>query len=155
MKPVVISGTGLFTPSQSISNDELVTAFNAYVELHNQEHAAAIAAGEVTALEPSSSAFIEKASGIKSRYVMEKEGILDPARMTARIAERADDEVSLQAEMCVAAAREALARANKTPADIDMVLVACSNMQRPYPAMAVEVQEALGIDGFGFEMNVA
>ena len=155
MKPVVISGTGLFTPPYSISNDELVTAYNAYVELYNQEHAAAIAAGDTTALEPSSSAFIEKASGIKSRYVMEKEGILDPAHMTARIPERADEQVSLQAEMCVAAAREALERAGKQPSDIDMVLVACSNMQRPYPAMAVEVQDALGIDGFGFDMNVA
>jgi beta-ketodecanoyl-[acyl-carrier-protein] synthase len=155
MKPVVISGTGLFTPPYSISNDELVTAFNAYVELHNAENAAAIAAGEVTALEASSSGFIEKASGIKSRYVMEKEGILDPAHMTSRIAERGDDELSLQAEMCVAAARDALARAGRTAADIDMVLVAASNMQRAYPAMAVEVQEALGIEGYGFDMNVA
>lgn len=155
MKPVVISGTGLFTPPYSISNDELVTAYNAYVELYNQEHASAIAAGETAALEPSSSAFIEKASGIKSRYVMEKEGILDPTHMTARIPERADEQVSLQAEMCVAAAREALERAGKQASDIDMVLVACSNMQRPYPAMAVEVQDALGIEGFGFDMNVA
>jgi beta-ketodecanoyl-[acyl-carrier-protein] synthase len=155
MKPVVISGTGLFTPPYSISNDELVTAYNAYVELYNQEHAAAIAAGETAALEASSSAFIEKASGIKSRYVMEKEGILDPSRMTARIPERADEQVSLQAEMCMLAAREALERAGKQPGDIDMVLVACSNMQRPYPAMAVEVQELLGIEGFGFDMNVA
>jgi beta-ketodecanoyl-[acyl-carrier-protein] synthase len=155
MKPVVISGTGLFTPPHSISNDELVVAFNAYAELFNAEHAGAIAAGEVAAIEPSSSAFIEKASGIKSRYVMEKSGILDPTRMTARIPERGDDELSLQAEMCVAAAREALARAGRSPADIDMVLVACSNMQRPYPAMAVEVQEALGIEGYGFDMNVA
>lgn len=155
MKPVVISGTGLFTPPYSISNDELVTAFNAYVELHNAEHAEAIAAGTATALEPSSSAFIEKASGIKSRYVMEKEGIIDPTRMTSRIAERGDDELSLQAEMCVAAANDALTRAGRVAADIDMVLVAASNMQRPYPAMAVEVQEALGIEGYGFDMNVA
>lgn len=155
MKPVVISGTGLFTPPFSISNDELVTAFNAYVELHNRENAEAIAAGEVTALEPSSSGFIEKASGIKSRYVMEKEGILDPTRMTSRIAERGDDALSLQAEMCVAAARDALARAGRVAADIDMVLVAASNMQRAYPAMAVEVQDALGIEGYGFDMNVA
>ena len=28
-------------------------------------------------------------------------------------------------------------------------------MQRAYPAMAVEVQDALGIEGFGFDMNVA
>jgi beta-ketodecanoyl-[acyl-carrier-protein] synthase len=155
MKPVVISGTGLFTPPYSISNDELVTAFNAYVELFNAENAAAIAAGEVTALEPSSTGFVEKASGIKSRYVMEKSGILDPARMTPRIAERGDDELSLQAEICVAAAHEALDRAGRSPADIDMVLVACSNLQRAYPAMAVEVQDALGIDGYGFDMNVA
>jgi beta-ketodecanoyl-[acyl-carrier-protein] synthase len=155
MKPVVISGTGLFTPPYSISNDELVTAFNAYAELFNAENAEKIAAGEATAIEPSSSGFIEKASGIKSRYVMEKTGILDPTRMSPRVAERGDEELSLQAEMCVAAARDALARANRTPADIDMVLVACSNMQRPYPAMAVEVQEALGIDGYGFDMNVA
>jgi beta-ketodecanoyl-[acyl-carrier-protein] synthase len=155
MKPVVISGTGLFTPPCSISNDELVAAFNAYAERFNAQHAEAIAAGELAALEPSSSAFIEKASGIKSRYVMEKSGILDPERMTPRIPERGDDELSLQAEMCVAAAREALARARRTPADIDMVLVACSNMQRAYPAMAVEVQDALGIAGYGFDMNVA
>lgn len=155
MNKVVISGTGLYTPPYSISNAELVAAFNAYVELFNTENAARIAAGEVAALEPSSEAFIEKASGIKSRYVMEKSGILDPRRMAPRIPERGEDELSLQAEMCVAAAREALERARRTPADVDMVLVACSNMQRAYPAMAVEVQAALGIAGYGFDMNVA
>ena len=155
MKQVVISGTGLFTPPHSISNEELVVAFNAYAERFNADNAAAIAAGDVAAIEGSSADFIEKASGIKSRFVMEKEGILDPARMTARIAERGDDELSLQAEICVAAARQALERAGRTAADIDMVLVACSNMQRAYPAMAVEVQDALGIDGYGFDMNVA
>ena len=155
MKQVVISGTGLFTPPHSISNEELVVAFNAYAEQFNADNAAAIGAGEMAAIEGSSAAFIEKASGIKSRFVMEKEGILDPARMTARIAERGDDELSLQAEICVAAARQALDRAGRSAADIDMVLVACSNMQRAYPAMAVEVQDALGIDGYGFDMNVA
>ena len=155
MKQVVISGTGLFTPPHSISNEELVVAFNAYAEQYNADHAAAIAAGELTAIEGSSAAFIEKASGIKSRYVMEKSGILDPAHMTARIPERGDDELSLQAEMCVAAAHQALERAGRQASDIDMVLVACSNLQRAYPAMAVEVQQALGIDGYGFDMNVA
>ncbi|WP_426116131.1 beta-ketoacyl-ACP synthase III [Massilia sp. PWRC2] len=155
MKQVVISGTGLFTPPYAISNEELVIAFNRYAEQFNTTHADAIAAGEVMAIEGSSAAFIEKASGIKSRYVMEKAGILDAAHMTPRIAERGDEQLSLQAEMCVAAANEALARAGRTAADIDMVLVACSNLQRAYPAMAVEVQAALGIDGFGFDMNVA
>ena len=155
MKQAVISGTGLFTPAQSISNEELVDSFNAYVAQFNTDNAAAIEAGTVTALEPSSVAFIEKASGIKARFVMEKAGILDPQRMVSHIAERGDDELSLQAEICVAAAHQALDRAGRTPADIDMVLVACSNMQRGYPAMAVEVQAALGIDGYGFDMNVA
>jgi|EP01034_Spumella_vulgaris_P028303 beta-ketodecanoyl-[acyl-carrier-protein] synthase len=155
MKQVVISGTGLFTPANAISNEELVECFNTYVEQFNAENAAAIEAGTVTALEPSSVGFIEKASGIKARYVMEKEGILDPKRMVSRIAERADDELSLQAEICVAAAQQALDRAGRNAADIDMVLVACSNLQRAYPAMAVEVQQALNIDGYGFDMNVA
>ncbi|MGO4381073.1 beta-ketoacyl-ACP synthase III [Pseudoduganella sp. RAF53_2] len=155
MKQAVISGTGLFTPPYSVSNAELVECFNAYVEQFNADNADAIAAGTVTALEPSSEAFIEKASGIKARYVMEKEGVIDPKRMVPRIPERGDDELSLQAEICVKAAQQALDRAGRTAADIDMVLVACSNMQRPYPAMAVEVQNALGIDGYGFDMNVA
>jgi beta-ketodecanoyl-[acyl-carrier-protein] synthase len=57
--------------------------------------------------------------------------------------------------MAVDAAKKAMARANKTSADIDAVLVACSNLERPYPAIAVEVQDLLGIEGFGFDMNVA
>ncbi len=61
----VISATGLFTPEDSISNDELVASFNAYVDLTNRENARAIAAGEVEELQHSSVEFIEKASGIK------------------------------------------------------------------------------------------
>jgi len=38
---------------------------------------------------------------------------------------------------------------------VDAVLVACSNLQRAYPAMSVELQSALGIDGWAFDMNVA
>ena len=155
MHKIVISGTGLFTPAESISNEELINSFNAYVEHHNQEHASAIASGEVAALEPSSVAFVEKASGIKSRFVMNKEGILDITRMVPRIPERSDDQPSIMCEMAVAAATQALERAGRTAADVDAVIVACSNMQRAYPAIAVEVQTALGIDGYGFDMNVA
>ena len=155
MKKVVISGTGLFTPSQSISNEELVTAFNAYVQLFNAENKDQIEAGEVEALAESDPAFILKASGIKSRFVTDKEGILDPKRMKPFIAERSNEENSLQCDMAVAAAKEALAAAGKTVDDVDAVIVACSNMQRAYPAMAVEVQMALGIQGFAYDMNVA
>ncbi|MCB1675194.1 MAG: beta-ketoacyl-ACP synthase III [Halioglobus sp.] len=152
---VVISGTGLYTPGQSISNDELVASFNAWVEIHNAEHAAAIAAGELPAMQPSSAEFIEKASGIRARYVMDKEGILDPRRMVPRLPERPDAAPSIQCEMAVAAAREAMEQAGKSAAAIDAVIVAASNMQRPYPAMAVEIQDALGIQGYAFDMNVA
>ena len=155
MHDVVISGTGLFTPAHSISNDELVEAFNAYVRAFNTEHAAAIEAGERQPLAESSAAFIEKASGIKSRFVIDKSGILDPQRMAPRIPERSNEQPSILCEMAVKAAEQALARAGKTAADIDAVIVACSNLQRAYPAVAIEVQAALGIKGFAFDMNVA
>ncbi|MGZ6009995.1 MAG: beta-ketoacyl-ACP synthase III [Rhizomicrobium sp.] len=155
MTALAVSGTGLYTPPQSISNEELVTAFNAYVRKTNAANADAIAAGKATALVESSAEFIVKASGIKSRYVVDKAGILDPEIMCPRLPERPNDQISILAEMAVSAARDALKAADRTPADIDGVLVAASNMQRAYPAMAVEVQDALGIEGFGFDMNVA
>jgi 3-oxoacyl-[acyl-carrier-protein] synthase III len=86
---------------------------------------------------------------------MDRDGVLDPSRMCPNLPERDNETLSVQAEMAVAAARQALANAGRTPEDIDMVLVACSNMQRPYPAIAIEVQGALGIRGFGFDLNVA
>lgn len=155
MKNAVITGTGLYTPPEAISNDELVAAFNQYVSDYNAENADAIAAGEVEALEPSSSDFIYKASGIKSRYVMEKSGILDPTRMRPIFRTRGNDEPSLMCEMALAAIDECLRRAGREPADVDAVITACSNLPRPYPALAVEIQEYLGGGQFGFDMNVA
>ncbi len=151
----VISATGLYTPPDSISNEELVESYNAYVARFNADHAAEIAAGTVVELQPSSAEFIEKASGIKSRHVMSKAPLLDPAIMAPRWAERPDSDISVMAEIGVAAARDALARAGRDVADVDAVLCAASNMQRPYPAMAIEIQDALGIEGFAFDMNVA
>ena len=151
----VISGTGLFTPEESVSNDELVTAFNAWVDLFNEEHSEAIAKGEVEARTYSSTAFIEKASGIKSRYVLNKSGIIDPQRMAPQLAERPNSELSVMAEIGVKAARQALEAADLVASDLDAVIVAASNMQRAYPAMAVEIQDALGAKGFAFDMNVA
>lgn len=151
----VISATGLYTPPEIVTNEELVASFNTYVERFNQRHAAEIEAGTVTALAPSSVEFIEKASGIKARHVMSKAPLLDPEIMAPRWAERPDEELSVLAEMGVKAARDALARAGRDASDVDAVLCACSNMQRPYPAMAIEIQHELGIEGFGFDMNVA
>lgn len=156
MSEAVIRATGLWTPPHSISNEELVAAYNAYAERYNAEHADEIARGELEALTPSSAEFIEKASGIKSRYVVEKDGVLDISRMMPNIPERSNDELAILAEIGAHAARDALERAGRTPADIDGIIVAASNMQRAYPAVAIEIQMALGMEhGFGFDMNVA
>lgn len=155
MSAVVISGTGLYQPPYTITNAELVVAFNAYVDLHNAEHAAEIEAGTLAALSHSSSEFIEKASGIKQRYVMEKSGILDPHRMYPRLQERSDDQLSILAEIGVEAAKKAMSAAGKTGADIDAVICSCSNLQRAYPAVAIEIQNAIGAQGYGYDMNVA
>lgn len=154
-KRVAISGAGLFTPAESVSNEELVESFNAWVDLYNAENAEAIAAGELEAKGHSNVEFIEKASGIKSRFVMNKSGIIDPERMVPRLRPRSNDEPSVMCEMGVVAAKQAMAQANVTAEDIDAVLVAASNMERAYPAMAIEVQAELGIKGFAFDMNVA
>lgn len=155
MIEVVISGTGLHTPDESISNAELVEAFNTWADQYNADNADAITRGEQVAQAYSSVEFIEKASGIKSRHVVNKSGILDPSRMTPSIPERDNDQPSIMCEMAVSAAADALARAGVSAGDIDGVIVAASNMQRAYPAIAIEVQAALGISGFAFDMNVA
>ncbi len=155
MTRVVITGTGIYTPPHIITNAELVEAFNAYAGKFNNTHAARIEAGEVAAMVGSSVEFIEKASGIKQRYVIDKQGVLDADRMYPHFEPRADDQLSLMAEIAVVAARQALAAAGKRGEDVDMVLCASANMQRAYPAMAVEIQNAIGARGYGFDMNVA
>ncbi len=152
-----ITGTGLYIPPFSISNEELVESFNQYVENYNTKHAADIEAGTLTALQPSSAAFIEKVSGIKSRYVMEKDGILNPDIMAPVIAYRnLGEELSIMAEMGVAALNDALADAGLEANDLDGIILACSNFQRTYPAVSIEIQNAIGmVGGFAYDMNVA
>lgn len=152
---IAISGTGLHTPANSISNAELVESFNSYVRNFNDQNKDAIERGDVEALNESSVEFIEKASGIKARYVVEKEHTLDPEIMSPRLPERSNDELSILAEIGVRAARDAMKAADKNAEDVDAVLVACSNLQRAYPAISIEIQDALGVEGFGFDMNVA
>ncbi|MEE4241755.1 MAG: beta-ketoacyl-ACP synthase III [Desulfopila sp.] len=155
MARIVISGSGVYTPPFSISNRELVDSFNTYVHNFNRENSADIAAGRCEALQESSVEFIEKASGIKSRFVLDRDGILDPGRMRPILPSRSSADMSVQCEISVAAARQAMEQAGKPAEEIGAVIVACSNMERPYPAVAVEVQQALGIQGFAFDMNVA
>jgi len=151
----VISATGLWTPPHSISNAELVASYNTWADTWNRENEAEIKSGLMEPKTHSSVEFIEKASGIKSRYVVDKEGVLDPDVMAPRLPERPNEQISILAEMAVHAAREALKKAGRDPKDVDAVICAASNMQRAYPAMAIEVQDALGIEGFAFDMNVA
>ena len=155
MHQAVISGTGLWVAPQVISNAELVDSYNQYAQIHNARHAAEIEAGTKTALAPSSVEFIEKASGIQQRYVVDKTGVLDPLRMRPRLQQRPDEQLSLMAEVAVDAAGQALAAAGRKAQDVGMVICAASNMQRQYPAMAIEIQQALGAGGFAFDMNVA
>ncbi len=155
MVGVAISGTGVFTPQERVTNDELVATFNKWADAQNEKYADAIASGEREPVQHSSSAFIVKASGIENRYVLNKSGVVDPDTMHPILPERAPDELSLMAEMAVDAAKKAMAQADKSTADIDAVICAASNHERAYPAIAIEVQQALGIDGFAYDMNVA
>jgi beta-ketodecanoyl-[acyl-carrier-protein] synthase len=155
MHNVAITGTGVFTPTETITNDELVAAFNSYADLWNAENAEAIAAGTVEAKTHSSSDFIVAASGIEQRYVLDKEGVLDPSRMYPRFTPRDDDQPGFMAEIGVDAAQKALSAAGVAASDVDLVICAASNMERAYPAIAVEIQQLLGAGGFAFDMNVA
>ncbi|MCA0278584.1 MAG: beta-ketoacyl-ACP synthase III [Proteobacteria bacterium] len=155
MHKVAISGTGIFTPEEVITNTELVASYNEYAHRQNRLHADAIEAGEREPMAMSSEEFIVKASGIERRHVVSKFGILDPGIMHPVLPERAEDELSLMAEISVKAADKAMKKAGLAAQDIDAVICAASNHERAYPAIAIEVQQALGIKGFAFDMNVA
>lgn len=155
MHQPAITGSGVFTPSEVITNDELVEAFNAYAERWNAQHAAEIAAGDMEAKALSSADFILQASGIERRYVLDKKGVLDPDVMHPWLPERPDDAPSAMAEIGVAACKSALEAAGREAGEIDAVLCAASNHERAYPAIAVEIQDLLGTSGFAFDMNVA
>jgi beta-ketodecanoyl-[acyl-carrier-protein] synthase len=149
-----ITGSGVYAPPNVVSNEEICAVFNEYVRRENARNAAAIAAGEVTPLQESSPAFIEKASGIVRRHVQDAGGILDLERMVPSIPDRPDDQLCVQAEYCVAAAQKALAAANRHPEDIDLVILSTSTLQRPYPSISVEVQSALGARGYAYDMTM-
>ena len=155
MVDCVISGTGLWFPPEAISNAELVASLTTATERWNLEHKADIEAGRVEARDLPSERFIVKASGVESRYVIDKRGVLDPERQRPHLRTRSEDEPSIQCEISVAAIRDALAQAGRRPDEVDAVFVACSNLQRAYPAIAIEVQHALGASGWGYDLNVA
>jgi beta-ketodecanoyl-[acyl-carrier-protein] synthase len=152
---IVVTGTGLFTPSGSVTNDALVESLTTATLRWNEAHADEIARGELSPRDLPSSKFIVRASGVGHRYVIDAQGVLDPTRLRPRLRRRGEEELSIQAEIAVAAAREALAQAGRSGEEVDAIVVGCSNLQRPYPAIAIEVQAALGAKGFAYDMNVA
>ncbi|MEZ4363375.1 MAG: beta-ketoacyl-ACP synthase III [Kofleriaceae bacterium] len=149
-----ITGSGVWHPEHAFTNEALCKAFNEFVRRDNEKHAAEIAAGTRAALQESSPEFIERASGIKQRYVHDHVGVSDPDRMCPIVAPRSEDELSLQAEFAVRSAEKALAAAGRTGEDVDLVVLGASNLQRLYPAIAIEVQHALGARGYGFDISL-
>ncbi len=150
MKRVMISGIGVHIPPAAISNDELVASYNAYVAQENARRAGT----DAPLLQKSDSDFIVYASGVNNRHVLERDGVLDPKRMAPRIPARGDDELSVMAEFGLASAWPALADAGVDAADVDLVICAASHQQRLYPAMSIEIQNALGAPGAAFDMNL-
>jgi beta-ketodecanoyl-[acyl-carrier-protein] synthase len=126
----------------------LVAGFNEFVRRHNARNP------DKEPLKESSSEFIVKASGIKQRYVQDKTGLIDPDRMGPNSPVRPEDQLCMQAEYSVNAAKKALARAGRTGEDVDLVVLGASNLQRLYPAIAIEVQEAIGARGWALDMSL-
>jgi len=54
---VVISGTGLWVPDYTLTNEELVDCYNQHVDRYNQQYSEEIDVGEVKAKAYSSAAF--------------------------------------------------------------------------------------------------
>lgn len=152
---IQITGTGLYTPSDSITNAELVESLTAATQFWNVDHADEIEAGHLDPRMVPDEDFILKASGIRSRYVVDKHGVLDPKRLRPNIALRSEEELGIQAEMAMPAVHEALAMAGLGGADVDAIIVGCSNLQRAYPAVSIEIQNELGASGWAYDMNVA
>jgi beta-ketodecanoyl-[acyl-carrier-protein] synthase len=149
-----ITGSGVWHPDNVLTNDDLCAAFNEFVRRENAKNADAIAAGKQEALRESSPEFIVKASGVEKRYVQDLTGVLDPERMCPNIPDRPESELSLQAEYAVKAAERALAAAGKVGEQVDLVVLGSSMLQRCYPAIAIEVQGALGARGYGLDVCV-
>ena len=154
MHNIYIAGTGIWHPEEKVSNNEIVNSYNSYVKKFNQENKLEIENGSIDAMELSSAEFIEKASGIKSRYVIDKEGILDINRMMPRVKNEHPDRLSIHAEVGIKAAKKAMDQANIKPNEIDAVIVGTSHAARNYPAVAIEIQQELGISGYGYDMLV-
>tara|TARA_B100001250_G_C19466064_1_gene642404 strand:- start:15 stop:683 length:669 start_codon:yes stop_codon:yes gene_type:complete len=154
MEEIYIAGTGIWYPKDQISNDEIVCSYNAYVDKYNQSNESEINQGKIIALEHSSTSFIEKASGIKTRHVIDKKNILDIEKMMPNVDHEDESKLSIHAVVAIEAANKAMEQAGLKPADIDGVILGTSHAARNYPSVAIEIQNELGIDGYAYDMLV-
>ena len=146
MHEIFLSGTGVHLPDAVLTSEELAEHYNQFIVSNSLPKRGS--------LKSSSADFMVEASGIKERRVIEKSGIL--SKMRPSLPYRRDEELSLQCELALPAARQAMEDAGKKPADIDAVIVATTYLQRPFPSIAIELQSALGIDkGFAFDLSAA
>jgi len=149
-----ITGHGVWHPETVLTNEELCAGFNEFVRRDNAKHAAEIAAGKRKPLQESTPEFVVKASGIERRYVEDKTGLVDPERMCPNIPDRPEEALSIQAEYSINAAKIALDRAGRHGEDVDLVVLGAANLQRLYPAIAIEVQDKLGARGWGVDLSL-
>ncbi len=106
MHNIHIAGTGIWFPEQKVTNEEIVNSYNSYVENFNKINKESIDKGSILPMEYSSAEFIEKASGIKSRYMIDKEGSLDINRMMPRVDNEHPDRLSIHAKAGIEAAKK-------------------------------------------------
>ncbi|MDC1485143.1 beta-ketoacyl-ACP synthase III [Gammaproteobacteria bacterium] len=154
MHDIYISGTGHWKAQHLVTNEEIVSSFNEYVRLYNIEHEEEILKGSKEALGPSSVEFIEKVSGIKTRYLIDKKNCLDVSMMKPILSPENPGKISILAEMSIHAAKEALDQAGIQAKDVDAVILGTSHISRNYPAIACEVMDELGIEGYGYDMLI-
>ena len=133
-KGILISGSGHWVPVEVISNEELSNSFNSISHEKNASEAPNLERN-TRKREYTNSRFIEEASGITHRHVIEKTGILNPSLLKPILKKRNSQCTSYQAEMGISAAKEAIASAGKAIDEVDAVIVGASQLQRAYPSI--------------------
>ena len=143
MNDISIIGTGLWYPDEITTNEEIVNSYNSYVDNFNEINKLKIAEGSITALAHSSEEFIAKASGIKTRRIIDKINSLDPKVMRPVTKNEDESELSLLAQVGISAAKKAMENANISADQIDGVILGTSHSGRNYPAIAIEYKRSL------------
>ena len=103
MNDISIIGTGLWYPDELTTNKEVVDSYNTYVDNFNKENASLIESESIKAKAHSSEEFILKASGIKTRRLIDKKNSLDPTMMRPVTKNEDASELSLLARVGIEA----------------------------------------------------